>query len=356
MNNIFKIQEQLDKFGIDGLLIAGESNRRYAVGFHSTAGIALICRKKAYFYTDSRYIEAAGNSIKNAEVVEVGGASGYIKLLGEAIRGNGINKLGFEEQSLTWGEFSSYEKAFSGIEFVPASALMSKLRASKEQEELDLMIKAQRIAERALEDVLKLISADMTEKDVAAELTYKMLKYGGEGNSFDPIVVSGTKSSMPHGVPDNVKLTTGSFITMDFGCKYEGYCSDMTRTVALGSVTEEMKNVYDVVLRAQQTGIYAAKAGISGRNIDKAARDVIDSAGYGEYFGHSFGHSLGLDIHEKPNASPAELEILPENGVISAEPGIYIPGRFGVRIEDVLILKSDGCIDITKAPRRLIIL
>ena len=213
------------------------------------------------------------------------------------------------------------------------------------------MIRAQRISEKALEEVLPIIRPGMTERAVMAELVYHMLKNGSEGNSFDPIVVTGKKTSMPHGVPGDEVIREGDFVTMDFGSLKDGYCSDMTRTVAVGYATEEMRNVYDIVLRAQLAGIAAARAGIPGKEIDAAARKVITDAGYGPYFGHGFGHSLGLDIHEPPVAGPAGDALMAENDLCSAEPGIYLPGKFGVRIEDVMILRADGAEVITKAPK-----
>ena len=203
---------------------------------------------------------------------------------------------------------------------------------------------------------MQIIKPGVSERDIAAEITYRLLKHGGEGNSFDPIAVTGKNSSMPHGVPGDALVQNGDFVTMDFGCLKYGYCSDMTRTVAVGHATDEMKNVYDTVLRAQLAGIKAARAGVTGRSIDKAARDVIADAGYGEYFGHSFGHSLGLDIHEHPIAAPGVHARLPEHTVISAEPGIYLPGKFGVRIEDVMHLTADGAEILTRSPKNLIIL
>ena len=197
----------------------------------------------------------------------------------------------------------------------------------------------------------------MTEREVAAELVYRMLRHGSEGNSFDPIVVTGSKTSMPHGVPGDKVIQAGDFVTMDFGCLKDGYCSDMTRTVAVGSATEEMRNVYAVVLKAQLAGIAAARAGVLGKDIDAASRKVIADAGYGEYFGHGFGHCLGLDIHEPPFAGPRGEAPLPAGALSSAEPGIYLPGRFGVRIEDVMIIRADHAEVITKAPKdELIIL
>ena len=218
------------------------------------------------------------------------------------------------------------------------------------------MRQAQRISELALEETLQVIKPGMTEREVAAELVYRMLRHGSEGNSFDPIVVTGSKTSLPHGVPGDKVIQEGDFITMDFGSLKNGYCSDMTRTVAVGHATDEMKNIYSIVLKAQLAGIAAARAGIPGKEIDGAARKVIVDAGYGQYFGHGFGHSLGLDIHEAPNANPSGETIMPVGAVVSAEPGIYLPGKFGVRIEDVMVLNETGCEVITKAPKEQLII
>ena len=218
------------------------------------------------------------------------------------------------------------------------------------------MKKAQKITDDAFRAVLSFIRPGMTEREIAARLVYEMMRMGADKVSFDPIVAAGPNGSRPHAIPGDRVLEQGMFVTMDFGCKVDGYCSDMTRTVAIGQPDEEMERVYETVLAAQKAGINAARAGVSGREIDAAARRVIEEAGYGEYFSHSFGHSLGIDIHEAPNASPREQREMPVGAVISAEPGIYIPGKFGVRIEDVLILKEGGCEDITRSPKNLIIL
>ena len=196
----------------------------------------------------------------------------------------------------------------------------------------------------------------MTEQEIAARLQYEMLCLGADKMSFDPIVASGPNGSKPHAIPSDKKVELGEFITMDFGCKFGGYCSDMTRTVALGEPTEEMRKVYDTVLQAQLAGIAAAKAGVPGQDIHNAAAKVIEDAGYGEYFGHGFGHSVGIEIHESPNANYSNTNPMPEGCAVSAEPGIYLPGKFGVRIEDVIILRADGNEDITHSPKELIIL
>ena len=243
-----------------------------------------------------------------------------------------------------------------GRELLPAQELLVSLRSCKTEEELRSLVAAQRIAEKALEEVLPLLKPGAVEREIAAEITYRMRLHGAEGNSFDPIVVTGAKSSMPHGVPGDERIAAGDFVTMDFGCVKDGYCSDKTRTVAVGSATDEMKNVYATVLAAQEAGIAAARPGVTGAQLHGAAAKVISDAGYGAYFGHGFGHGVGLDIHEQPNASPANEKPMPEGAVISAEPGIYLPGKFGVRIEDVLYLSGEGCVDITKAPKDLLIL
>ena len=218
------------------------------------------------------------------------------------------------------------------------------------------IVAAQRIAEQALEEVLNDIKVGVTEKEIAARLTYLMLHYGAENMSFDPIVVSGANSSKPHGVPTEKEIQAGDFVTMDFGCIVDGYCSDMTRTVAVGHVTDEMQTVYDTVLNAQLAGIAACKAGVTGREVDGAARKVIADAGYGEAFGHGFGHGVGLEIHEAPTAGPRGETPLPAGSIVTAEPGIYLPGKFGVRIEDMLYVIEDGCVNLTEAPKQLVIL
>ena len=357
MNNIAGIQRQLVEKDLDALLITDEKNQRYAAGFPFTDGAVLVTRERAYLITDSRYIEAAEKAADENVCVQLfDGQHPLMSRLLAALKENGVRRLAAEEQKLSHGAWVAYEKRL-GLELLPSQDILGTLRASKSEEEIACMIRAQRISEAALAETLPLIKPGMTEKEVAAELVYRMLRHGSEGNSFDPIVVTGKKTSMPHGVPGDEVIREGDFVTMAFGSLSGGYCSDMTRTVAVGSATEEMKNVYAIVLKAQLAGIAAARAGIPGKVIDGAARKVIEDAGYGPYFGHGFGHSLGLDIHEAPNANPRGEALMAENDVCSAEPGIYLPGRFGVRIEDVMVLRADGAEVITKAPKdELIIL
>jgi len=353
MSNIRKIQQHLG--GLDALLVTDPVSIRYACGFHIDDGAAIIGRDKAWLITDSRYVEAASRAVTDMEILSASSGTPFKTLAGHVFAENGLGRVGAEEDRMSVAVWDKME-ADLGLKLEKAASVLAGLRPQKSEEELQSLIAAQRIAEKAFDELLGVIRPGMTEKELAAELVYRLYKFGGEANSFDPIVVTGPKTSMPHGVPGDEVIRMGDFITMDFGTMKNGYCSDMTRTVALGHVTEEMRKVYDTVYAAQLAGIEAARPGVTGREIDAAARKIIEDAGYGEYFGHSFGHSLGLEIHEPPNASPSNDKPMPEGAVISAEPGIYLPGRFGVRIEDVLWLHGDGCVNITKAPKELIVL
>ena len=339
----------------DAILLTSRYNRMYAAEFDIAEGVAIVGKTGARYFTDSRYIESAQNNIKNFEVIDIVTRGGYVACLNEAIRDFGVKSLGYEEDYITAGEFHSYEEALHAA-LKPVQKALNAFRASKEPWELDRMVKAQEITDKAFTEVCTRIHEGMTEKELCAELIYCLYKNGGEGLSFDPIVVSGPNTSMPHGVPGDRKLPKGDSITMDFGVLYQGYCSDMTRTVALGYATDEMKKVYNTVLQAQLAGLAASRAGVSGKEIDTAARNVIKAAGYGEYFGHSYGHSLGLEIHEAPNCNQRNTEPMPLHAVCSAEPGIYLPGKFGVRIEDVAIFEEKGYRATTHSPKAMLIL
>ena len=339
---------------VDGLLLTSRYSRHYGAEFDIAEGVAIVTAKGCRYFTDSRYIESAQNNLKGFEVLEVNRSNSYFKLLNEAINDFGATVLGYEENYLTVAELMGYEKNLNA-KLVPFNKQINGFRGVKEEWELELMRKAQKIADKAFAEVLPRIKTGMTELELQAELIYCMYKNGAHGLSFDPIVVSGPNTSLPHGVAGERIIQEGDFITMDFGVLYYGYCSDMTRTVAVGFATEEMKKVYDTVLQAQLAGIAVTKAGVPGKDIDAAARKVIEDAGYGPYFGHGYGHSLGLEIHEAPNPNPGNPDPMPENAVASAEPGIYLPGKFGVRIEDVTIFKADGCENITGSPKNLII-
>ena len=354
MNHLKQIAAKLPEYGIDAMLLNSEPGEYYAVGFHGEGNV-VVTAEKCFYFTDSRYIEAANNLIIGAEIAMTGHSRNYRAMVQEVIDQCHIETLGFEESYLSVADYELWDKGLTA-RLVPAQKLVNSLRAAKDAEEIALMRKAQEITDRAFDEICKFIQPGMTEQEIAARLQYDMLRFGAEKMSFDPIVVSGPNGSLPHGIPSSKQVQKGEFITMDFGCKYGGYCSDMTRTVALGEPTGEMKKVYQTVLEAQLAGIAVTRAGVPGKSIDAAARKVIADAGYGEYFGHGYGHSLGIEIHESPNANTREETLLPVGAVVSAEPGIYLPGKFGVRIEDVTILREDGCEILTKSPKELIIL
>ncbi len=340
---------------VDGLLLTSRYSRYYGAEFDIAEGVAIVTKAGCRYFTDSRYIESAEKGIQGFDVMMVGRGNGYCKLLNDAIAEFGVSNLGFEEDYLTVSEFRMYEQELKA-KLTPMNAKINGFRAVKEEWELDLMRKAQDITDAAFAEVLTKIKTGMTEKQLQAELIYCLLKNGADGMSFDPIVVSGPNTSLPHGVAGDRVIQPGDFITMDFGALYKGYCADMTRTVAVGFATEEMKTVYNTVLEAQLAGIGASHAGVLGKDVDAAARKVIADAGYGEYFGHGYGHSLGMEVHESPSPNAGGVTPMAENMIASAEPGIYLPGKFGVRIEDVIIFKEGGYEDITHSPKNLLII
>ena len=356
MNHLSQIADKLSQYDLDAMLIVSEPGERYAVGFQGE-GYVLVTQKGSQYSTDGRYIEAAQKQVTGAEVVLISRERSHLALARDFLAARGLKRVGFESAAVSVAQHRRWQESFpKGCELIPAQELLDGLRTSKDREEISAMVQAQKITDAAFGEILNYIRPGLTEQEVAARLVYELLRRGARKVSFDPIVAAGANGSMPHAVPGETVIQKGMFVTMDFGCVYDGYCSDMTRTVAVGQPTQEMERVYETVLAAQKAGIAAAQAGMPGRELDAAARKVIEEAGYGDYFTHSFGHSLGLEIHESPNASPSETRPLPVGTVISAEPGIYLPGRFGVRIEDVLVLEEGGCRDITQSPKNLIVL
>ncbi len=353
MKNLEKYLSILDG-EVDALLLTSRYSRHYGAEFDIAEGVAIVTKKGCRYFTDSRYIESAQNGIQGFDVICID-KIGYFKLLNDAIADFGVTALGYEENYLTAAELMNYQDHLNA-KLLPYNAKIASFRGVKEEWELENMRKAQSIADKAFSEVLPRIAVGMSELELQAELIYCMYKNGAHGLSFDPIVVSGPNTSMPHGVAGERKIQQGDFITMDFGVLYNGYCSDMTRTVAVGFVTEEMEKVYNTVLQAQLAGLAITKAGTPGQDIDAAARKVIAEAGYGEYFGHGYGHSLGLEIHENPSPNTRNTEPMPLHAVASAEPGIYLPGKFGVRIEDSVIYTEDGYENLCTSPKNLIIL
>jgi Xaa-Pro aminopeptidase len=349
---IKKIRDILKDKDLDGLMLTGEVSRRYASGMRTSAGVVLFTPEANIYITDFRYTEAAKMKLDGLFTIEQNTAERKASAIVKEYMGKG-KRLGVEADVLTLKSAEGWKKEYT---LIPAEDGIQTLRAVKDRDEIEAMRQAQRIAEKTFTEILPLLRPGMTERAVCAEIIYRLIKNGAEKPSFDPIVASGPNSSMPHAVPTGRALEHGDFVTLDFGCVYMGYCSDMTRTVALGEADEEMRKVYQLVLDAQAAGIAAAKAGAIGKDIDGAARKVIADAGYGDCFGHGFGHGLGLEVHESPNANVTEEKALPAGAVISAEPGVYLPGRFGVRIEDVVVLTETGCENLMAAPKDLIII
>ena len=354
MTNLQKMQSLLCG-DVSALLLTAQVSRQYAARYDVHEGVAVIGKERCFYFTDSRYIEVAQENLPDFCVKEMNRNNRYPDLINAALEELGANTLGIEEEYLTYGEYLYYEKNLKA-ELVPYQKEISSFRQTKEPWEIDCMKKAQAITDLAFSENCKILKPGMTEKEAATELIYCLLKNGSEGLAFDPIVVSGPNSSKPHGVPSERKMQHGDFVTMDFGAKVGGYCADMTRTVALSYATEEMEMIYAIVLKAQEAAIAATKEGATGAEVDGVARKIIDDAGYGEYFGHGYGHSVGLEVHEDPNCSPGNTKPLTAGVVCSAEPGIYLPGKFGVRIEDVVIVTADGCEDITASPKKLMII
>ncbi len=337
------------------VLIFTPENRRYLTGFASSLGYLLLTEKANYLFVDGRYYEAASKKATKVQIVLI---ERLFDQLNDLLLSQGIEKVIIETENEI--SFLNSLKRKLKVKVSASEALSSRLatmRSVKCKEEIESIISAQRIAEKAFDDVLDFIKVGVKEREIAAFLEYRMKLYGSERHAFETIAVSGPNSSLPHGVPSERTIAEGDFITMDFGAVINGYCSDMTRTVAVGYVTEEMERVYSTVLSAQQAVIDIVASGVDCKAADAAARYVISKAGYGEYFNHSTGHGIGLVVHEIPNLSPRSEGVKLRAGqVVSDEPGIYIPGKFGVRIEDMLLITKSGCKNLTKAPKHLIIL
>lgn len=333
--------------GADGILITSPVNQFYACAFPFTDGYVLVTHDKTYLVCDFRYIEAAQAS-EGVEKVELKAG-----VLGELLSSLNVKTLLFEDRFATVADLRSFQEDYEGVEFVPCGALLDDLREFKDPDELDKIKKAQSIADDAFDYILSFINPERTEIEVALELEYYMRRHGADGIAFETIAVSGQSSSLPHGVPKNVKLHPG-FLTMDYGCKFGGYCSDMTRTVVLGKADDEMKKVYQTVQAAQRAALDYVDFGVDCAELDGLARDIIDRE-YKGAFGHGLGHGVGLYIHEAPKVNRrGEGTKLRAGHVITIEPGIYLAGKYGVRIEDMVLFYPEHLEKITRAPKELI--
>ncbi len=353
MGKVKQLQERLGQTGLDAILVTSAYNRRFLAGFTGSSGSALITKDHAFFITDFRYTIQAGEQCKGFEVIEQKGSmqAEAARLAKEA----GIKTLGFEEDHVTYSQYKLIKEAVD-CELLPVSGEIEKLRLIKTEAEINILKEAARIADAAFTHILGYIKPGLTELQVSNELEFYMRSLGAASSSFDIIVASGYRSALPHGVASEKVIETGDFVTLDFGAYYNGYVSDITRTVAVGEPSDKLKEIYQIVLEAQMKGLEGIKPGITGKQADALTRDHITEKGYGQYFGHSTGHGIGLEVHEGPALSVKSDVILEPGMVVTVEPGIYIPGLGGVRIEDDIILTTDHNERLTHSDKELIIL
>ncbi|CQR46799.1 putative peptidase [Paraliobacillus sp. PM-2] len=353
MGKIEKLRAVLNENKLDALLITNPFNRRYMSGFTGSAGVLLITEEKERLITDFRYTQQASDQAPSFEIIEH--KQPIIKEVASQLRTLGIKRIGFEKSNVTYAMYEQYEKE-AEVEWIPTEGMVETIRLIKTEDEISVLKEAARIADAAFEHILTVIKPGVTEIEISNELEFYMRKQGATSSSFDIIVASGYRSALPHGVASNKKIENGELVTMDFGALYGGYCSDITRTVAVGEISDQLKEIYDTVLQAQLKGVNGIKAGMTGKEADALTRDYITEKGYGEYFGHSTGHGLGLEVHEQPALSFKSNQFLEEGMIVTVEPGIYVPNIGGCRIEDDIIVKKDGNERLNHSPKELIIL
>lgn len=349
---------KMKELNLDAILIGSKANRMYLSGFTGSSAMLYISAKKQVIITDFRYMEQVGIQCPHFESLN----QGTLGLIGSALKiaqEEGAKRIGFESEHTVYSTYLDLARN-AEFEFVPTDKLIETARQIKDESELTKLKQAEHIGDLAFEGIVPFIEANwrngLTENDIALELERIMRKNGASGTSFDSIVAAGAKSSLPHAVPEDKTLKEGDFVVMDFGCIYEGYCSDMTRTILIGEPTAKHLEIYNTVLKAQKAALEQIKPGMTGSEVDKIARDIISEAGYGDCFGHGLGHGVGIDIHESPRFSPAEKTVIEAGMVMTVEPGIYVPGFGGVRIEDMVVVTKDGILNVTHSPKELIII
>ncbi len=350
---IKKLREKLDQENLDLLLVTSLTNIRYLCGFTGSNGVLLVSKDNAIFLTDFRYKEQVKKEVKGAEI-KIAQRELFSTLTDiDLLKGKRI-KAGFEEKYLSFQLYQRLKTLLPQVLWVPTENLVESLLVIKDQEEIKRIKKAAEISAKAFDEILPFFRPGTKESDIAAELEYRIKRNGGEGSAFEPIVASGLRSAMPHARASSKMLRKGEFVTLDFGALYEGYVCDITRTLVLGNATSRQKKIYDLVLKAQSKAIDNARPGMKGFELDKVGRDIIKKAGYQEYFGHGLGHGIGLLVHDSPGVGTKSQEVLKPGMVITIEPGVYIPGWGGVRIEDDVLITRNGCKILTHIDRELL--
>lgn len=353
ISRVANLRKEMIEEDISSFLITSSYNLRYLTGFTGTTGVALITLEEAFFITDFRYTEQAETQCEGYKIVQNHGP--IFDVVADLVEEKELINLAFEEATVSFKEYVQLEMILE-VDLIPVSGMIEELREIKDDSEIEIIQKACEIADQAFSHILTYIKPGMTEIQVANELDFHMRSLGASSVSFETIVASGLRSAMPHGVASEKVIEQGDFITIDFGCYYQGYVSDMTRTISLGEPSEKLKEIYQIVKEAQQKVLDIAKPGMAGAELDAVARDFITSKGYGEAFGHSTGHGIGLEIHEGPNVSKMAEKVFVSGNVITNEPGIYLPGIGGVRIEDDMLVTDNGIKRLTHSEKELIIL
>ena len=353
MDNFKRVQEICIDLKLDAVLISNGNNMRYVSGFAGETGYLYISKKHHMVITDFRYTYQAEAEAEGYEIITIG-SGGYEEAINDILRGDNVKRLGFESKDLLFSRYQDLKDKLDVDELLPIKDEITRLRRIKTPNELEYIKQAEGIGDKVFTEILTFIKPGMTELEVAARFEYLLKLYGGEKLSFSAIVASGVNSSMPHAVPTVKKIENGDFLTMDYGCVYEGYCSDMTRTIVVGKASDKQKEIYNIVLEAQLAALDVIKAGLKGKDVDKVARDIIYNAGYEGCFGHGLGHSVGLFIHEDPRLSPSEEGIIEAGMIETVEPGIYVRGYGGVRIEDLVVVTEDGYENYTHSDKSLI--
>lgn len=347
------LRKKMAEKGLSAMLVASPYNRRYITGFTGTAGYVVVTETEALFFTDFRYLEQASEQCPAFRVIKH--AAKPLETIKQELDRLNIRELGFEQNHMVYGTYLQFSEEIKPIELIGVDGMIEQLRVHKDESELQIMREAAKIADAAYEHILQFVRPGLTELEVSNELEFFMRKHGAKQSAFDIIVASGYRSALPHGVASNKQIQKGELVTLDFGALYKGYCSDLTRTFIVGPAEDRQKEIYQIVLEAQLNGLHLRK-GMTGKEADALTRDIIAARGYGEQFGHSTGHGLGMEVHESPSLSVRSDTVLEAGMVVTVEPGIYVAGYGGVRIEDDVVIRENDIEILTQSTKDLLII